>query len=96
MSQWTLNGILPIYLVFLAPQQELSLLASLRAHSLDAAARRHEAVASMKVAFRYWPTHSNGVKVNHLMTKALFPDRQFPDMPYSVAGGWLSFTPKGS
>jgi hypothetical protein len=50
----------------------------------------------MKVAFRYWPTHSNGVKVNHLMTKALFPDRQFPDMPYSVAGGWLSFTPKGS
>lgn len=77
----------PNYLISLTPQQELSLFASLRSHSLDAAERRQEAVAAMKVAFRYWPTYANGVKVNHLMTKALFPDRQFPDYPCEETAG---------
>jgi hypothetical protein len=77
----------PMFLMSLTPQQELSVFATLRAHSLDAAGRRQEAVASMKAAFRYWPTYPNGVKVNHYLTKALFPDRQFPDMPCEETAG---------
>jgi hypothetical protein len=77
----------PENLVSLTPQQELAFLAALRSHSLDAAGRKNEAVAAMKVAFRYWPRHCYGVMVNHLMTKALFPDRKFPDMPCEETAG---------
>jgi hypothetical protein len=66
----------PQFLVSLTPQQELALFATLRSHSLDTAGRRQEAAAAMKVAFRYWPRPCYGVMVNHLMTKALFPDRR--------------------
>lgn len=71
----------PEFLVSLAPQQELALCAALRSHSLEVAGRMQEAVAAMKVAFRYWPRPCYGVMVNHLTTKALFPGRQFPDQP---------------
>lgn len=77
----------PQYLVSLTPQQELALFAALRSHSLDAAGRRQEAVAAMRVAFRYWPRHCYGVMIDHLMTKALFPDRQFPDQPCEETAG---------
>jgi hypothetical protein len=77
----------PEYLVSLTPQQELALFATLRSHSLDAAGRRQEAAAAMKVAFRYWPRHCHGVMVNHLMTKALFPDRRFPNQPCEETAG---------
>lgn len=77
----------PEYLVSLNPQQELALFATLRSHSLDVAGRRQEAVAAMKVAFRYWPRHCYNVMVTHLTTRALFPDRQFPDQPCEETAG---------
>jgi hypothetical protein len=77
----------PENLVSLTPQQELAFLAALRSHSLDAAERKKEAVAAMKVAFRYWPRYCYGVMVNHLTTKALFPDRRFPDQPCEETAG---------
>jgi hypothetical protein len=77
----------PEFLVSLTPQQELAHFARTRSTSLGVAGRKQEAVAAMKVAFRYWPRHCHGVLVNHLMTKALFPDLQFPDLPSKETAG---------
>ncbi len=77
----------PMFLVSLSPQQELALFASLRAHSLDVAERRKEAVWAMRVAYRLWPTHAHGMWINHLATKAAFPDRQYPDRPCDETAG---------
>lgn len=77
----------PQFLISLTPQQELALFANLRSVSLDVAGRHQEAVASMKVAFRYWPRPSYGVMVNHLLIKAMFPDRHHPDTPCEETAG---------
>jgi len=77
----------PTYLMSLSPRRELALFASTRSHSLDAADRRDEAVAAMRVAYRLSPTHTHGVWVTHLATKALFPDRAFPHLPCEETAG---------
>jgi hypothetical protein len=76
-----------MYLVSLTPQRELALFASLRAHSLDAAGRLKEAVAAMRVAYRYWPRQVFAVWATHFSTKALFPGRTFPDQPCEETAG---------
>ncbi len=77
----------PMFLQSLTPTQELAFCARNRTSQLDVAGRRNEAVASMKVAHRLWPTEANAIWVTHLATKALFPNRQFPRAPCQETAG---------
>ncbi len=78
----------PTYLISLTPRQELALCATLRAQSLDyVGGRRHEAASTMQVAHRLWPSHRNGVWMNHLVTKARYPERDFPSLPCEQTAG---------
>ena len=85
---------LPNYLVSLTPQAELALCAFSRAHALDVAERRLEAVQSMRVAYRLSPTNFNGAWVTHLTTKALSPERSFPDLPCDETAGGVALGPR--
>jgi len=78
----------PTYLISLTAQQELALCAGMRAQFLgDMPARRTEAARTMRIAYNLWPAHRYGVWLNHLLTKARFPDRDFPRLPCEETAG---------
>jgi len=83
------NRAKPYFLISLTPQQELANFAFNRAYHLNVIGceRRMEAVATMRVAQGYWPTHTHAVWITHLSTKALFPERNWPHAPCEETAG---------
>lgn len=77
----------PTYLISLTPQQDLAVCALNRAHQLSHVGRHREALWAMQVADRFWPSHVNGVWVIHLLTKAMYPEENWPELPCEETTG---------
>lgn len=77
----------PTFLISLTPTQELSYCAFTRACQLDIAGRRQEALDTMQAAYRWWPNRGAGVWVTHLLTKAMYPEKNWPHLPSKHTAG---------
>ncbi|HEX3359209.1 MAG TPA: transglutaminase family protein [Tepidisphaeraceae bacterium] len=77
-----------MFLFALAPQQELSHFAHMRAaHLAPLSGRLNEALETMRVAYELWPNRSSIMWITHLMTKLYFGEKEYPHMPCEETAG---------
>ncbi len=81
----------PTFLISLTPQQELAHFAFTRASQLDVAGRRKESLESLRVAYTFWPTPGHGYWMTHMLTKVMYPDRDWPRNPCEETAGKTAF-----